>query len=115
MQTKNILDRHPQAKVKIEFDQSLANLTKLQGWQWVRVEYDKLKTGLSTGFVNNRFQEYSAILMYSFTGPPVSSFPECTLLADLAIWIIDTFLMRTTNNAIGHNDRLAAVLGYESQ
>ena len=56
MQTKNIPDRHPLAKVQIEFDQFLANLTKLQGWQWVRVEYDKLKTGLSTGFVNNRFQ-----------------------------------------------------------
>jgi hypothetical protein len=40
MQTKNIPDRHPLAKVQIEFDQFLANLTKLQGWQWVKVEYD---------------------------------------------------------------------------
>ena len=56
MQAKNIPDRHPQAKVQIKFDQFLSNLTKLLVWQWVRVEYDKLKTGLSTDFVNNRFQ-----------------------------------------------------------
>ena len=40
MQTKNIPVRHRQAKVQIEFDQFLANLTKLQGWRWVRVEYE---------------------------------------------------------------------------
>lgn len=56
MQTKNNPDRHPQAKVQIVFDQFLANLTKLQVWQRVKVEYDKLKTGLSTEFVNNWFQ-----------------------------------------------------------
>ena len=56
MQTKNIPDCHPLAKVQIKFEQFLANLTKLLVWQWVRVEYDKLKIGLSTDFVNNRFQ-----------------------------------------------------------
>jgi len=40
MQTKNIPDRHPLAKVQIEFDQFLANLIKLPVRQWVRIEYD---------------------------------------------------------------------------
>jgi hypothetical protein len=40
MQTKNIPDRHPLAKVQIEFDQFLANLTILPVRQWVSIEYD---------------------------------------------------------------------------
>ena len=41
--------------------------------------------------------------------------PERALRADLSVWVVDPFLMRTAENSVHHGHRLGAVLPHESQ
>ena len=59
--------------------------------------------------------KFAARLLDDLAAPAVAMRPERTLGADLAIWVIFSFFMRATDNAVRHDDRLDIVVLHESE